>query len=601
MVGILLLLGVVIITIGAFSVYYLGFVSGQASDDPRTDIRVEATGGNVTIVHNGGDTLERQAVDVIVENETGRQRISLAGATEVVGNGDDQFEPGEKWRVDSGTSAGETVSVSVVDKPSNSVVSTRTTEVQTAVSTPTNTAPTVTFEKPDGGETLAQGSTYEIEWDASDSETSVSRVDIEYSPDGGDSWSNISTDEANDGTYSWTVPSDTTSNALIRVNATDTAGLTASDRSETFTIKEPNSPPKADAGSDTSVPGQDGNTVQLNGSESSDSEGDTLTYSWQITSDETNGNVSLRDTGEENATLEVTDDVSGNKTVTVELNVSDGDPATVNSSDTVEVLVYNTPPDADAGDDESVAGDGDGSASMAPPVSEVGGSLATADDTRFAVVPPRTGSEMAQFGLLDSVQLDGTGSSDPDGDTLRYEWEIVDRDGLSSSLVEVADNTSARPTFRLLGVVLDRDRTVEVRLTVRDGRGGVDTDTVNVSVLAGSDSERPTVDSITVVQDKSTVTSCGFFCSEITADVTVSVDVSDDTSLNETTITLEPLAPSGAIDSKNVSLAGTSDTVQVRLTGQWETLSFLPFYRVDVSVIDNAGKEGTGRRTVAVS
>ena len=70
------------------------------------------------------------------------------------------------------------------------------------------------------------------------------------------------------------------------------------------------------------------------------------------------------------------------------------------------------------------------------------------------------------------VSFDGTGSSDPDGDTLAYAWDL-DGDGAYD------DSTAARPTFRytVAGVYT-------VRLRVTDPSGLVDTDTLTVT--AGS-------------------------------------------------------------------------------------------------------------------
>lgn len=63
------------------------------------------------------------------------------------------------------------------------------------------------------------------------------------------------------------------------------------------------------------------------------------------------------------------------------------------------------------------------------------------------------------------VTLDGTGSSDPDGDQLSYTWSW---DGGSATGASVA-------------VLLPRGTTT-VTLTVNDGRGGTSTDTVNINV-----------------------------------------------------------------------------------------------------------------------
>jgi hypothetical protein len=86
---------------------------------------------------------------------------------------------------------------------------------------------TVTF--PNGGETLTGGSVATITWTWSGS---FSTVNIDYSTNGGSTWTTIVTGTANDGSQAWTVPSTATTQGRVRVS-----GGTATDMSNAnFTI-----------------------------------------------------------------------------------------------------------------------------------------------------------------------------------------------------------------------------------------------------------------------------------------------------------------------------------------------------------------------------
>jgi hypothetical protein len=71
---------------------------------------------------------------------------------------------------------------------------------------------------PTGGESLAVGSQHEIRWSSSpESGDDPGTVRIDLSMNGGQTWSTLSADEINDGSYGWTVPDDPTTLARIRV------------------------------------------------------------------------------------------------------------------------------------------------------------------------------------------------------------------------------------------------------------------------------------------------------------------------------------------------------------------------------------------------
>jgi|GEM_PF-661202 len=101
----------------------------------------------------------------------------------------------------------------------------------------TSSPPSVAVQAPNGGEQLAGGSTYTVEWTASDPDDDLDSFEIDYSPDDGTTWESVTTVGASERTYDWTVPTDNTTIAVIRVTATDAAGNIDSDTSDdTFTV-----------------------------------------------------------------------------------------------------------------------------------------------------------------------------------------------------------------------------------------------------------------------------------------------------------------------------------------------------------------------------
>lgn len=138
---------------------------------------------------------------------------------------------------------------------------------------------------------------------------------------------------------------------------------------DTVTITTQNSRSVANAGPDQTI--FVGDTVHLNGSKSSDVDGDLLTYAWSVVSRPDGSAATLSDPLTVTPTFVV--DLPG--TYTVQLIVNDG--ALASAADTVTITTQNSRPVANAGPDQTVA---------------VGA----------------------------TVHLDGSASSDADGDDLLY-------------------------------------------------------------------------------------------------------------------------------------------------------------------------------------
>ncbi|SDM49185.1 PKD domain-containing protein [Halogranum gelatinilyticum] len=96
---------------------------------------------------------------------------------------------------------------------------------------------------------------------------------------------------------------------------------------------------------------------------------------------------------------------------------------------------------------------------------------------------PNTGVDEGQ-----TVELDGTGSSDPDGSISSYSWTITDDNGASVSL---RDANTATPVFDASSANVGSDTPVTVELTVEDNDGATSSDTVQVTVRDTGGSNSP--------------------------------------------------------------------------------------------------------------
>jgi hypothetical protein len=102
------------------------------------------------------------------------------------------------------------------------------------------TAPAVTVNLPNGGETWNIGTTHNITWTATDN-IGVTSISILLSRDGGAAYAEtLATGEANDGMYAWLATAPRTMAARIKVIAYDAASNSASDVSDAdFEIYDP--------------------------------------------------------------------------------------------------------------------------------------------------------------------------------------------------------------------------------------------------------------------------------------------------------------------------------------------------------------------------
>jgi K319L-like, PKD domain len=284
--------------------------------------------------------------------------------------------------------------------------------------------------------------------------------------------------------------------------------------------------PAADAGLDQMV--HPGDTVALNGGNSSDPDGDyPLSYEWDIVSAPTGSVAELEDW--DTVTPTFTPDQMGDYVIQLVVTDSRGGPS---QPDTVTISTSNTPPIASAGDDialseigeivqlngsQSYDDEGDEFSYLWTILAKPEGSVAELDDATvvdpmfvvdvygeyvielivtdefgavsepdtvlagfFNVKPVADAGGNQSVAVGETVTLDGSGSYDQNLDELSYHWSIVSKPAGSQATLD--DPEAITPRF-----VADVVGTYVVSLVVNDGIE--DSEPANVSIEAVTSEE----------------------------------------------------------------------------------------------------------------
>lgn len=279
---------------------------------------------------------------------------------------------------------------------------------------------------------------------------------------------------------------------VVTLTVTDRSGASTSD--DMVLTVWPNQPPVAEAGPDQTV--TDLEVVTFDGSGSADPEGGSLEYSWSI------GGVEFATV----PTATVGPFVPG--TFTVTLTVTDSGGASV--SDTMTLTVLNIPPTAQAGPDrtirtlETIRLDGSGSVdpeglpltyTWTLDGAQIGGGpsprvgpfdagthtitltvidnygASSVDDMVLTVLnraPVASAGSDQMVNHSQTVVLDGSASSDPEGGPLSFDWS------LGGELIAAGRNPAIGP-FAV--------GTYHITLTVTDDHGETAADGVTITVI----------------------------------------------------------------------------------------------------------------------
>ena len=185
----------------------------------------------------------------------------------------------------------------------------------------------------------------------------------------------------------------------------------------------PNFPPVARAGNDTLINGNN-TSFLLNGTNSYDPEGTNIQFNWRLISQQ---NCSISGTN----TVRPQFSASAAGSFLVELTITDAAGLTGKDSISINLIAANILPVANAGPDQAI------------------------------VMPNHI------------VNLNGSGSADPDGTIVSYRWRKLS----SGSSVSITDSTAVQTTVNFSG-----EGVYVFELKVTDNRGGITRDTATVAI-----------------------------------------------------------------------------------------------------------------------
>ncbi len=446
-VGVLLLTAVVVVLVGVVGAGVIANFSSQAEAGAgvSADATVEITADNVTVTHAGGDALADSAVEVIIRNGSYEEQYDLADALTRTGDGDGQFEPGERATLGHGFSPGE-VTVLVIDRDKNAVLRRADRMV------PTDGPANFTVRIDNTNAPVTEGDRLKV------------RVTVENT---GDRRATQTVDLAIDGNQNDTQDLTLDGGEAEQVTLTWDTG-TNDNGTYTATVNSLNE--SADTSVQVLTPANF--TVSIAGSNSPVVEGNTAYVNATIENTGESPDIQIVNLSVESQTNPVNFTYLGlnglaNRTLTFgwETEEGDGGPGRSAVDYTATVNSYEN------SDSTTITVEGSGGGGG--PTAEAGG--------------PYTVDEGS------SVTLDGSGSAAGTGNIQDYSWKI-----LSGGPGTLTDANSEQATYNAPGNV-NSDTDVTVELTVTNNKGDTDTDTTTVTVSDTPDA--PSVGNLTVTEN----------------------------------------------------------------------------------------------------
>jgi hypothetical protein len=282
----------------------------------------------------------------------------------------------------------------------------------------------------------------------------------------------------------------------------------------TITASTANAAPVANAGVNQSV--VVATLVTLDGSSSSDANGDPLTYKWVLLSKPTGSVATL--TSATSAKPTFTADLAGSYVAT--LIVNDGKVDSAISSTAITASAVNAAPVANAGVNQNVV-------------------------------------------VASAVTLDGSASSDANGDALTYKWLLLSKP--TGSAANLSSSTAQKPTF-----TADLVGTYVASLIVNDGK--VDSTVVAITISAAVLNAAPVANA----GSSQTVTAGTL----VTLTGAASTDANGDALTYKWTLTTRPSGSSAALSSTSV----VSPTIRVDIVGTYVASLIVNDGKIDSTV-----------------
>ncbi|WP_169302402.1 PKD domain-containing protein [Halorientalis salina] len=317
--------------------------------------------------------------------------------------------------------------------------------------------------------------------------------------------------------YEWSFSDGTTTNGKTATRSYSSTGdyevtLTVTDDdgksgSDTVTVTVGNQAPTADASADktTVIPDE---TVTFDGSGSSDPDGSIESYEWDFGDGTTavgeSRTHSYDSTGTYTATLNVSDDLGISDTDTIDIDVVQNEPPTASASvddaepNPGETVTFDASESSDDtgritsyewefGDGTTATGDTPTHAYSSPGTYEAtvtvtdSGGLTETETVTVDVneVPTASFTRNPTSGNEDTTfTFNASGSSDPDGSIVSYEWSLEEDDWFDNSAT--ASGEVIEKQFEVVDI--ESTKTFDVTLTVTDDNGATDSVTKSVDV-----------------------------------------------------------------------------------------------------------------------